>query len=78
MQQTRVVVTGPFGAAKTQFIRTVSEMDVVSTECKIPLPEPREIKSRDDGYAFWTHDYQGRFCVGAVGDPTSEEAGLHV
>jgi len=30
-----MVVTGPFAAGKTQFIKTISEIDVVSTERKI-------------------------------------------
>ena len=30
-----MVVTGPFAAGKTEFIRTISEIDVVSTERKI-------------------------------------------
>jgi len=32
MLTVKMVVTGPFNAGKTQFIRTVSEIDVVSTE----------------------------------------------
>ena len=35
MQTVKMVVTGPFDAGKTQFIRSVSEIDVVSTESKI-------------------------------------------
>jgi hypothetical protein len=35
MQQIKVVVTGPFGAGKTQFINTISEINVVTTERKI-------------------------------------------
>jgi len=35
MQTVKIVVTGPFSAGKTEFIRTVSEIDVVSTERKI-------------------------------------------
>ena len=35
MQTVKMVVTGPFNAGKTQFIRTISEIDVVSTERKI-------------------------------------------
>jgi len=35
MQTVKMVVTGPFNAGKTQFIRSVSEIDVVSTESKI-------------------------------------------
>lgn len=35
MQTVKIVVTGPFSAGKTEFIRTISEIDVVSTERKI-------------------------------------------
>ena len=34
MQTVKMVVTGPFSAGKTEFIRSVSEIDVVSTERK--------------------------------------------
>jgi len=36
-----MVVTGPFSAGKTEFIQTVSEIDVVATERKISRPEER-------------------------------------
>ena len=39
MQSVKMVVTGPFSAGKTEFISSVSEIDVVSTERRI---------SRDD------------------------------
>jgi hypothetical protein len=35
MQTVKIVVTGPFNSGKTEFIRSVSEIDVVSTERKI-------------------------------------------
>jgi uncharacterized protein len=35
MQTVKMVVTGPFSAGKTEFIRSVSEIEVVSTERKI-------------------------------------------
>jgi small GTP-binding protein len=35
MQTVKIVVTGPFSSGKTEFIRSVSEIDVVSTERKI-------------------------------------------
>jgi small GTP-binding protein len=43
MQTVKIVVTGPFNAGKTEFIRTVSEIDVVSTERRISY-EPERIK----------------------------------
>ncbi|KPL78940.1 GTP-binding protein [Ornatilinea apprima] len=41
MQTVKIVVTGPFSAGKTEFIRTVSEIDVVSTERKITAEAER-------------------------------------
>jgi small GTP-binding protein len=43
MQTVKIVVTGPFSAGKTNFIRSVSEIDVVSTERKITL-EAEKVK----------------------------------
>ncbi len=41
MQTVKMVVTGPFAAGKTQFIQTVSEIDVVATEAKLTRSEER-------------------------------------
>jgi small GTP-binding protein len=41
MQTVKVVVTGPFSAGKTQFIQTISEIDVVETERKISQAKER-------------------------------------
>jgi len=41
MQTVKMVVTGPFNAGKTEFIRSISEIDVVSTERKISLDSER-------------------------------------
>jgi small GTP-binding protein len=43
MQTVKMVVTGPFSAGKTEFIQTVSEIDVVSTEKRIST-EAEKIK----------------------------------
>jgi len=45
MQTVKMVVTGPFSAGKTEFIRSVSEIDVVSTERKISSAEEKSVKS---------------------------------
>jgi len=45
MQTVKMVVTGPFSAGKTQFIQSVSEIDVVATERKISSDEERSVKS---------------------------------
>jgi signal recognition particle receptor subunit beta len=45
VQTVKIVVTGPFSAGKTEFIQTVSEIDVVSTERKI-TSESERIKER--------------------------------
>lgn len=44
MQTVKMVVTGPFNAGKTEFIRSVSEINVVSTERKISS-EAERVKS---------------------------------
>ncbi len=44
MQNLKIVVTGPFSAGKTEFIRSISEIDVVNTERKISSAAER-IKS---------------------------------
>ena len=41
MQTVKMVVTGPFSAGKTQFIRSISEIDVVATERKISSDSER-------------------------------------
>lgn len=41
MQTVKMVVTGPFSAGKTQFIRSISEIDVVATERKISSESER-------------------------------------
>ena len=35
MQTVKMVITGPFNSGKTEFIRAISEIDVVSTERRI-------------------------------------------
>jgi uncharacterized protein len=44
MQTVKMVVTGPFSAGKTEFIRSVSEIDVVSTERKISSDSEKAVK----------------------------------
>jgi small GTP-binding protein len=44
MQTVKMVVTGPFSAGKTEFIRSVSEIDVVSTERKISGVQEKTVK----------------------------------
>ena len=44
MQTVKIVVTGPFSAGKTKFIRSVSEIDVVSTERKISTAQEKTVK----------------------------------
>jgi small GTP-binding protein len=44
MQTVKMVVTGPFNAGKTEFIKSVSEIDVVSTERKITTSSEKAVK----------------------------------
>ncbi|NLF03333.1 MAG: ATP/GTP-binding protein [Anaerolineales bacterium] len=41
MQTVKMVITGPFSAGKTEFIRSVSEIEVVATERRISRAEER-------------------------------------
>lgn len=43
VQTVKMVITGPFNAGKTEFIRTISEIEVVSTEQKISS-DPEKVK----------------------------------
>jgi uncharacterized protein len=42
----KIVVTGAYAAGKTQFIQSISEIDVVSTEAEVQHEEEAEIKSQ--------------------------------
>ena len=44
MQTVKMVVTGPFSAGKTEFIGSVSEIDVVATERKISSSGEKAVK----------------------------------
>jgi signal recognition particle receptor subunit beta len=44
MQAVKMVVTGPFAAGKTEFIRAISEIDVVATEQKISRASESAVK----------------------------------
>jgi hypothetical protein len=44
MQTVKMVVTGPFNAGKTAFIRSVSEIDVVSTERSVSSAVEKSVK----------------------------------
>ena len=44
MSNYKIVVTGPFNSGKTEFIKTISDIEVVSTERKITT-EDRGIKA---------------------------------
>ena len=46
MQTVKMVVTGPFSAGKTEFIRSVCEIDVVSTERKISSNQEKAVKEQ--------------------------------
>ncbi len=45
MKRLKVVVTGPFNSGKTQYIRTISEIEVVSTERKVTSADLASIKN---------------------------------
>jgi len=45
MHNVKMVVTGPFSAGKTQFIRSISEIEVVSTERRLTHAVERSVKA---------------------------------
>jgi small GTP-binding protein len=45
MQAVKIVITGPYAAGKTSFIRSISDIDIVSTEYEVTDPDERMIKS---------------------------------
>ena len=42
----KIIITGPFNAGKTQFIKTVSEIKVASTERRLSSADERKIKKQ--------------------------------
>ena len=44
MQTVKMVITGPFSSGKTEFIRSISEIDVVTTERGISSEAERAVK----------------------------------
>jgi rhodanese-related sulfurtransferase len=45
LKKIKIVIAGPFAAGKTEFIKTVSEIDPVTTERKITHSEEKEKKN---------------------------------
>lgn len=44
MQSLKIVVTGAYAAGKTQFIQSISEIEVVETEARVQHEEERQLK----------------------------------
>ncbi len=44
MQTVKMVITGPFNSGKTEFIRSISEIDVVTTDREITTSAERNVK----------------------------------
>lgn len=44
MQALKIVITGSYAAGKTQFIRSISDIDPVSTDYGVTLDDERELK----------------------------------
>jgi len=44
MQALKIVITGSYSAGKTQFIRTISDIETVSTDYAVTLDEERALK----------------------------------
>lgn len=52
MQTVKMVITGPFSSGKTQFIQSVSEIDVVSTDKSISKESPESQEKGDTTVAM--------------------------
>lgn len=59
MQTVKMVITGPFSSGKTEFIKTISEIDVVSTERSIT---PDSVESQEKSETTVAMDF-GRITV---------------
>lgn len=44
MQALKIVITGSYAAGKTQFVRTISDIETISTDYAVTLDEERELK----------------------------------
>ncbi|PDW03714.1 GTP-binding protein [Candidatus Viridilinea mediisalina] len=44
MQALKIVITGSYAAGKTQLIRTISDIDTISTDYEVTLDEERQLK----------------------------------
>lgn len=90
MQTVKMVVTGPFSAGKTEFIRSVSEIDVVSTERKVSADGERAVKNAttvamdfgritvDEDLVLYLFGTPGQKTLRLhVGNPFGGDAGLH-
>ena len=44
MQALKIVITGAYAAGKTQFIRSISDIETISTDYAVTLDEERELK----------------------------------
>jgi signal recognition particle receptor subunit beta len=71
MQTVKMVVTGPFNSGKTEFIRSISEIDVVSTERKISSDAERVKDSTTVAMDFGriTVDNDLAYLFGTPGQP---------
>lgn len=52
MQTVKMVITGPFASGKTEFIRSISEIEVVSTERAISEDSPEALEKKDTTVAM--------------------------
>jgi signal recognition particle receptor subunit beta len=75
MQTVKMVVTGPFNAGKTEFIRSVSEIEVVSTERKISS-ESERVKDQTTVAMDIRHARAAQVRL-YVGDPLRRDAGFY-
>ena len=78
MQTVKMVVTGPFSAGKTEFIQTVSEIDVVSTERKITSEAEKIKESTTVAMDFGRITIDEKLVLYLFGTPGQKKIRFHV
>ncbi|MCZ7545380.1 MAG: hypothetical protein M5R40_18500 [Anaerolineae bacterium] len=73
----KIIVTGPFNSGKTQFIKTISDIDVVSTERRITT-EDRGIKAETTVAMDYGRVKLGDKTIHMNGTPGAGALRLHV
>lgn len=69
MKQYKVLITGPFNAGKTEFVRQASDIEIVDTNRRITDPQVREIKEETTVAMDYGHARVGGTLLHLYGTP---------